>query len=213
MVFINCEYDKELKKYCITEKGNLTENFIVIEPEILLAPTSIKNAFPCLRRSIFSENFKTINLNTSFSKDMVIGSIVHEIFEHALLSGNLECINDNNAYTLIKKVTKNFNLEILLSGLEENELLKICKDFILNIIKFFNEHFINKKTIDGISLTSVVGAEKSFQSQVFGMKGIIDMLVEVTDEKNERITIPLELKTGNNMSNRDYMQVNFIIPY
>jgi len=45
------------------------------------------------------------------------------------------------------------------------------------------------------------------------MKGIIDMLVEVTDEKNERITIPLELKTGNNMSNRDYMQVNFIIPY
>ena len=45
------------------------------------------------------------------------------------------------------------------------------------------------------------------------MKGIIDMLVEVKDENNDRLIIPLELKTGNNISNRDYMQVVFNVKY
>jgi len=66
---------------------------------------------------------------------------------------------------------------------------------------------IEKKSLDGIKILKVVGSEKSYQSQVFGMKGIVDILVEVKDEKNDQIIIPLELKTGNNMSNRDYMQV------
>ena len=144
MVFINAEFDNQNRKYCISETGNLTQNFIVIEPEILLAPTSIKNAFPCIRRSIFTENFKSVVINATFSKDMVIGSIVHEIFEQALLNGNLDCLSLYKSIELIKRITKNFNLEIMLSGMTQNDVIDTCKVFITNITKFFSEHFISK---------------------------------------------------------------------
>lgn len=56
--------------------------FIILEPFIMIPSTTITNSFPCVRRAIFSDQYRsTVG---EFSYALVIGNIVHEAFERIL---------------------------------------------------------------------------------------------------------------------------------
>jgi hypothetical protein len=62
--------------------------FIVLEPYIMISCTSIVSSFPCVRRSIFQDQFKS---NVSeFEYPLVIGNIIHEAFERILVHRNFD---------------------------------------------------------------------------------------------------------------------------
>ena len=58
--------------------------YLILEPFILIATTSIVSSFPCVRRSIFADQFRT-NLG-DFEYPLVIGNIIHEAFEKIIVA-------------------------------------------------------------------------------------------------------------------------------
>ncbi len=63
-----------------------------------------------------------------------------------------------------------------------------------------------KDKIEDLVVTNVLSSEKLYQSQIFGIKGIMDLIVEAEIEGN-RIPIPMELKTGKTQKQKDVIQV------
>ncbi|CDW90542.1 dna replication atp-dependent helicase dna2 [Stylonychia lemnae] len=57
--------------------------YLILEPYILIPSTTIVSSFPCVRRSIFADQFRT-NLG-DFEYPLVIGNIIHEAFERVIL--------------------------------------------------------------------------------------------------------------------------------
>ncbi len=63
-----------------------------------------------------------------------------------------------------------------------------------------------KDKIEDLVVTNVLSSEKLYQSQIFGIKGIMDLIVEAEIE-GKRIPIPMELKTGKTQKQKDIIQV------
>ncbi len=57
--------------------------FIILEPNIMISCTSIVSSFPCVRRSIFQDQFRSTT--NEFEYPLVIGNIIHETFERLLI--------------------------------------------------------------------------------------------------------------------------------
>jgi hypothetical protein len=49
---------------------------IIVEPNIMIPTTSIVNAFPCVRKSFLSKDFKSSSVNYP----LVLGNVIHAIF-------------------------------------------------------------------------------------------------------------------------------------
>ena len=71
--------------------GETGAKYIILEPYIMISCTSIVTSFPCVRRSIFSDQFRT-NMG-DFEYPLVIGNIIHEAFERLLISRDFEEAN------------------------------------------------------------------------------------------------------------------------
>ena len=54
----------------------------------MISSTSIVSSFPCVRRSLFSDSFRSSA--TEFGYPLVIGNIIHEAFERILQAQNYE---------------------------------------------------------------------------------------------------------------------------
>ena len=72
---------------------------IIVEPLILIPTTSIVSAFPCVRKSYLSKDFKSSSVNYP----LVLGNVIHAIFQSIL-----ECMDfktktiDNIIHNAIK---------------------------------------------------------------------------------------------------------------
>ena len=73
------EVDTESGDAQTEPKSSKYASFVIIEPKIMISTTAIVTSFPCVRKSVFSENFR--NTATDFSYPLVIGNILHDCFE------------------------------------------------------------------------------------------------------------------------------------
>ena len=142
-VFINCQYYNEDKMiYELNDNDNafLLQNFIIIEPEIMLGSTLIKYGFPCLRRAIFNEFYKVVNKQNKITIELVTGIIVHEIFEYSLIKGEKDLYKINQ---YIEDALKKHYMELALLNLSIEEARKLINEFVELIIKFFDQFYIS----------------------------------------------------------------------
>jgi DNA replication ATP-dependent helicase Dna2 len=230
-VFISATYDKTDNCYIIADESvrktfknynpnqytkdlEIIDEFIIVEPETLLSPSRIKSAFPCIRKSLFIEQFKILPTQKDGSnKELIIGSVIHEVFQSAIkkFSQNFNQYNENSGKKFIleciAKVLKNYLLDMAIYDLDHEEIEKTTKTYVDKIFDFFKNFFHKKVYINGLRVENFTGCEKVYQSQVLGMKGVIDMLIETQNESRQFEITPLELKTGFSQSNSDIMQV------
>lgn len=64
------------------ESNDQSAQFLILEPFIMIASTTIVSSFPCVRKSLFSDSFK--NSIGDFGYPLVIGKIIHDAFERIL---------------------------------------------------------------------------------------------------------------------------------
>lgn len=64
------------------ESPDRNAQYLILEPFIMISTTMIVTSFPCVRRSIFADQFKT-NLG-DFDYPLVLGNIIHEAFERII---------------------------------------------------------------------------------------------------------------------------------
>ncbi|XP_060555585.1 DNA replication ATP-dependent helicase/nuclease DNA2-like [Ruditapes philippinarum] len=180
----------------ITDQSGL----LIINPDLLLSGTTVVSSVFCMRKSILKEKFKGCD---SRNIQMLYGSIIHAVFQQVLkkkLSTAESIIQEST--TIVKQLSN--LLEMYANQVTEEKVMEEIKNYIPQMISWltqytrFGSSFTAKKQSDSdILVTKVCDIEENMWSPRFGIKGKIDLTVEVKIKNEPGTTmLPLELKTG-----------------
>lgn len=187
---------------------NNEHGFIVINPDILITSTLLSSSVFCLRKAWLSDKFKGWGFG---NKAMVVGTIVHQLFQKACTSKFTSLEELENA---IEPICCDLDLlvQCLAVGLFEKKLLTEVYQYTPHIIDWLNKYFyidpkmgLNCMQDDPdtcVQVLKVHDIEDNIWCPGLGMKGKVDASVEVEihDKKGmvskRKQLLPLELKTG-----------------
>ncbi|EWC48384.1 hypothetical protein DRE_02153 [Drechslerella stenobrocha 248] len=183
-----------------------TQNMLILHPDILLSATAVADSFDCVRLATLKERVKAISDGNQWS---VYGNILHELFQTALSA------NDFSSAFLEKDVNR-----ILSAQLQNLYAIRVTPSMAVDhlrtkipMLQDWTKKFVSAQPKDGavatghrgpdanIAIRKVLDVEEHIWSPKFGLKGNIDVTVEVgvQDVKGKStLTVPLELKTGRN---------------
>lgn len=196
-------------------------NYLVVEPDVLINNTAIADSFSCLRKAVIAYRTQVAIEDTKPSSSLICGSIVHELVEEAFKTGNFKEITENDLklnFLISQNIEKIFCCE-------KDE--KFVKEKVLETMKNFpkwcnlyirknpaihayvqdptrNNNNRSNKSDDKatICISKVLDLEENIWSVMFGLKGKVDATLltkykkgNSSNEATEVIT-PFELKTG-----------------
>lgn len=82
--FVHIIGDFDLQGHCIIDD---TQNMIILHPDHLISATSVADSFECTRRAVLQNRVKATSAS---SPPLVYGTILHEIFQAAILANRWE---------------------------------------------------------------------------------------------------------------------------
>lgn len=180
-------------------------NLLIWHPDTLLSSTRIADAVDCKRKSIINQKFNGPGI---ISVPFIIGNITHALFQECLLH---KCVDSEFAEKIIEEQINTHIIEIYAAGKNGEEI----KSMILEHFAYIKEWITDYMTISDSSArsrhkqnfdfkaTNILDIEESIVSPIFGIKGIIDVVIEAQLNDGGKYVIPLEIKTGREyLSNR-----------
>ncbi|CAI9714834.1 Hypothetical predicted protein [Octopus vulgaris] len=180
--------------YHITDETGL----LVINPDFLVSSTTVVSSLFCMRKAVLNERFRGIDKG---NLHMLYGSIVHCLLQEVLRN---KIFKEKEIILLTKSIMKRKYIlhEIYGHGTDESVVLAAVLKYIPNIVKWIEHHTNFMKQQSDIDVrrtivTSVCDIEENIWSPRFGLKGKIDLTVEIKTHHLKRKVVPLELKTGN----------------
>uniref|UniRef100_A0AAR2JNV4 DNA replication ATP-dependent helicase/nuclease n=1 Tax=Pygocentrus nattereri TaxID=42514 RepID=A0AAR2JNV4_PYGNA len=189
--------------------------YLVLLPDLLISGTSIASSIRCMRRAVLGEMFKTFD---GGSKQMLNGTIVHDIFQKAAMS------LDFSPETLEKLASEallnpNYLGQMYSLKLTQADMKGEVEEYLPALSGWANDYLHTSALagqkqltlkLDGslsrqdsacsVTVTDFVDIEENIWSPRFGLKGKIDVTAEVRihrrGRKHTEKVVPLELKTG-----------------
>ncbi|XWW98796.1 hypothetical protein V2A60_006799 [Cordyceps javanica] len=200
-----------LKGQCIVDDA---QNLLILHPDQLVSATVVADSFGCMRRAVLQDRVKA---TSEASAPLVYGTMLHEIFQDALLANRWDL---PFLAQLIEKITEKhveelYTIKVGLPSAREHlqskmmELSYWAKSFVSsqpNNDAVVEDRNGKKATM---AVTKLLDVEEHVWSPMYGLKGNIDATVEVnmTDGKHSRtLTVPFEVKTGRNASSSHMAQ-------
>ncbi|XP_077093323.1 DNA replication ATP-dependent helicase/nuclease DNA2 isoform X3 [Siphateles boraxobius] len=191
--------------------------FLVLLPDLLISGTSIASSIRCMRRGVLGEMFKAFD---GGSKQMLNGTIVHDIFQKAAMSSDFspERIQTfaSDALRSPNYLGQMYSLKLTQADMRQEveeylpSLSEWAKHYLHTSPQAGQKQLTLKLPSDGalskqdatcsITVTDFVDIEENIWCPSFGLKGKIDVTAGVRIHRRgrkpiERI-VPLELKTG-----------------
>ncbi|KAJ3615625.1 hypothetical protein Zmor_012420 [Zophobas morio] len=148
---------------------------IVLYPDRLVSITRVTEGISCLRKAVLGEKLKGLSLN----EDVLFGTILHEIFEKALIHNNFSNIFLKN--TLTHLLLQRADELIAIDAIEHRVYDNIGNPSNANLLK----------------VTRILHTEEGYWSPMYGLKGKIDATVVFETLSGEQYLAPLEFKTKN----------------
>ncbi|XP_062852289.1 DNA replication ATP-dependent helicase/nuclease DNA2 [Trichomycterus rosablanca] len=208
-----------LEGECVSGTWVIDRNsgFIVLLPDVLISGTSIASSIRCMRRAVLGEMFKNLD---SGSKQMLNGTIVHDIFQKAAMSLDFSSENlkklATEALLSHNYLGQMYSLKLTQADIkhEVEEYLPAlagwAKDYLHTSSQAGQKQLTLKLPSDGtmsrqdsacsVTVTNFVDIEENIWSPRFGLKGKIDVTAGVRIHRRGRRpvdkTVALELKTG-----------------
>uniref|UniRef100_A0A8C7HVB1 DNA replication ATP-dependent helicase/nuclease n=1 Tax=Oncorhynchus kisutch TaxID=8019 RepID=A0A8C7HVB1_ONCKI len=186
--------------------------FLVLLPDVLISGTSIASGIRCMRRAVLGEMFKCFD---GGSKQMLNGTIVHDIFQKAAMSGDFSMerlqLLANQAL-----LSPNYLGDMYTLKLTQEDMKQEIWEYLPALTEWARDYLHTspqagkKLPSDGalswqdsacsIAVTDFVDIEENIWSPRFGLKGKIDVTAGVRIHRKGRPPLnrvmPLELKTG-----------------
>ncbi|XP_057197424.1 DNA replication ATP-dependent helicase/nuclease DNA2 [Triplophysa rosa] len=191
--------------------------FLVLLPDLLMSGTTIASSIRCMRRGVLGEMFKSFD---GGSKQMLNGTIVHDIFQKAAMSSDF---SPERIQTFATEALRSPNYLGQMYSLKLNQaemrqeveeylpsLSEWAKRYVHTSPQTGNKQLTLKLPSDGalskqdatcsVTVTDFADIEENIWSPRFGLKGKIDVTAGVRIHRKgkkpiDRI-VPLELKTG-----------------
>ena len=213
-----------VRKLTLTESNG---HLLVIQPDLLLSPASLSTYFECPRKAVLSERLK-FNIDMGYGneeddrgmKARFFGNILHLLFQKCITNGWGEITELSSA--LWEMLHEN-SVSLWSFAYTEAEAFKELEGR-LREIHDWHETYIRPKNksratlpfkgvLGGpqgtqeangavLSLREVRGTEEYIYSPSLGLKGMVDVTVEVAlhgwDGGAHSLVAPLELKSGKN---------------
>uniref|UniRef100_A0A672SIU9 DNA replication ATP-dependent helicase/nuclease n=1 Tax=Sinocyclocheilus grahami TaxID=75366 RepID=A0A672SIU9_SINGR len=181
--------------------------FLVLLPDLLISGTSIANSIRCMRRGVLGEMFKAFD---GGSKQMLNGTIVHDIFQKAAMSSDfsLERIKTFD-FACISLTLFRYSLKLTQADMKQEveeylpSLSEWSKHYLHTSPQAGKKQLKIENMVDAtcsVTVTDFEDIEENIWCPRFGLKGKIDVTAGVRIHRRgrkptERI-VPLELKTG-----------------
>uniref|UniRef100_A0A8C2L6C1 DNA replication ATP-dependent helicase/nuclease n=1 Tax=Cyprinus carpio TaxID=7962 RepID=A0A8C2L6C1_CYPCA len=184
--------------------------FLVLLPDLLISGTSIANSIRCMRRGVLGEMFKAFD---GGSKQMLNGTIVHDIFQKAAMSSDFSL---ERIQTLAAEALRNPSYlgQMYSLKLTQADMKQEVEEYLPSLSEW-SKHYLHTSPQAGqkqltlklkqdatcsVTVTDFVDIEENIWCPRFGLKGKIDVTAGVRIHRRgrkptERI-VPLELKTG-----------------
>ncbi|KAF0698075.1 Aste57867_11282 [Aphanomyces stellatus] len=180
-------------------------NMIVLHPDILVSPTTVTSSMSCSRRAVLQQ---TLSMNRSSGSKALVGTMKHQLFQHALSSGfhSLDYLKEQSKFIIQSNLMK--MLECGLSHETVNEEFRLSFESMFNWLSKARNQGIAVKGESQIlyRLKAVLSIEEPLWSIKYGLKGAVDACIDmlpVNQSKqnggfvdSEFKTMALELKTG-----------------
>ncbi|KAM9133412.1 DNA replication ATP-dependent helicase/nuclease DNA2 isoform 2-T2 [Pangshura tecta] len=187
--------------------------YLILYPDLLLSGTTVSNSIRCMRKAVLSEKFRSCE---SSSRQMLIGTILHETFQHG--------VPNNFAHEKLQELAfrtvhgPKYLKEMYYLNLKQEEIMQEIEEYLPSI-STWAEDFMHKPSqanhnkmqiklpsegkIEDLScnieVTEFLDIEETIWSPRFGLKGKIDVTVGVKIHRKSGTQykiMPLELKTG-----------------
>ena len=175
-------FDEEEDKITVDNKS-----YVVLEPNVLVNPSQIRNTDGCIRKHYISKRIGTTNKKYV----MIRGSLVNNAFDLLIEK------NDKTQEGIMDEVIKTYFIDLI--SLEENDLPEY------NEIKSTLDRHINSlmvwKTHKKFAESEKVSTEPTFISRKYGLSGRLDLLVNPGKE-----AVTYELKTGKAPTGKPWQQ-------
>ncbi|CAI5760795.1 unnamed protein product [Candida verbasci] len=182
-----------------------SNNFLIWNPDILLSATTISQQIGCSRKTVLMSRYKFPGV---YSIPLIVGEIVHFIFQECLADENWDISFMNN---LADSMIDNYLLH-LFSINETKEKVKEEINKHLPYLKTWFQKYYKKQLnssnyIDQFpskekimfALEEALDIEEDIKSPMFGMKGKVDATITAKFLNNNmkgKYLIPMEIKTG-----------------
>ncbi|XP_067672136.1 DNA replication ATP-dependent helicase/nuclease DNA2-like [Haliotis asinina] len=182
--------------YHVTDQAGL----IVVCPDLLLSGTSVVSGVFCMRRSVLNEKFKG---SDDKSIHMLFGSIIHCLFQQVVKQGLTTTKHMLEVAKSVMKLNK-FLHEMYCHVTNESVVLEEINKYIPTLKTWVEKYSVlTPQTLasnsSDVKVVKVHDIEENIWSPRFGVKGKIDMTVQVEFPKaaqQKKKVLPLELKTG-----------------
>ncbi|KAF7247212.1 DNA replication ATP-dependent helicase/nuclease DNA2, partial [Varanus komodoensis] len=191
-------------------KIDVDSGYLILYPDLLLSGTTVSKGIRCMRKAILSEKFRRCE---SGSRPMLIGTILHEIFQKAGTNFTQEKLQEI-AFSVVHGLK--YLKQLYQLNLNENDIMQDIEEYLPSFIKWA-ENFMSKfnhssqpnmqlklpRDIDysscTVKVTEILDVEENIWCPRFGLKGKIDVTVGVKIHHRSKThfkIMPLELKSG-----------------
>ncbi|KAK4164507.1 hypothetical protein QBC43DRAFT_300292 [Cladorrhinum sp. PSN259] len=188
---------------CIIDNNH---NILILHPDQLVSATVVADSFTCMRRAVLQDRVKATGESTPA---LVYGTILHEVFQTALLANNweLEFLESVIGDILKKHVEDLYVIKVnvedarhhLLSKMPE---LRTWADAFVASVPKPNAIVQGRNGEKGtMCVSKLLDVEEHVWSPMYGLKGNIDATVQITMQDGNglnTLTVPFEVKTGKN---------------
>ncbi|XP_014676403.1 PREDICTED: DNA replication ATP-dependent helicase/nuclease DNA2-like isoform X2 [Priapulus caudatus] len=189
---------------------NNTDGLIVVNPDTLLSGTTVVSAVYCRRRCVLGQRFRDLDAGNIY---MLHGSVIHAFFQEAVLK---RMFDRSDLGKIAEKVIgeEQFLHDMYGLNVDEREVMSEIDKYISQVQNWAANHMSgifgssaqqderHKKNGDDIKVCAVKDIEENIWSPKYGVKGKIDLTVEVKIHARSKSSrpykkvVPLELKTG-----------------
>lgn len=175
--------------------------FFVTQANELVAGTSVVGGLYCARKGILSHRYRGIDcLPNILPTDgaMTCGSIIHDLLQFCLKQQIYTLVGIKKQLEAILKRPGTIQM-LYASGLTLKVFREMIDEYMPKIHDFMNRYVLGTRPPQNNELNVQIGCIKDIEESIWlpslGIKGKIDVTVEVEIENQQKI-LPLEIKTG-----------------
>ncbi|KAK1832468.1 hypothetical protein QBC39DRAFT_404871 [Podospora conica] len=203
--FVHVIGDFDRSGRCVVDNTN---NMLILHPDQLISATVLADSFMCTRRAVLQDRVKATG---EASSAMIYGTILHEIFQEALVANNWDpkYLGSVVATTLEKHLEDLYIIKVSMDDARSHILSKMpevrswAQAFVTPQPK--SEALVQGRNGERVNMcvSKLLDVEEHVWSPMYGLKGNIDATVQVTmqDKTGSKVlTVPFEVKTGKSVS-------------
>jgi CRISPR/Cas system-associated exonuclease Cas4 (RecB family) len=176
------------------DEGMIIDNdsgYMILQPDTLVTGTRVAQSFACERKVVLAAK-----LNSSVSSVAAMrGTMLHELFEVAVTKR----LNTDDEYEDAISNVLAASMQTLYATGEDEHSTRLYMRGHVRLVQSWIRTYLHpgSETVDGKKIDSVLQAEENIWSPQFGLKGKVDLCVNLQRvDQGSLCPAALELKTG-----------------